>query len=158
MTDILGMHWTLALTIISIVLMIVDLFIFQGGGLTFISDIFFTFVILHFVPTENWIWLTLWSILTYALILSIHWYVYSKFAKYFVNKFLAPQKRKNNNEILIGRTGTICWIEERGYIHLEDEHIPCTLENGSVTSDSVNKKAKVISWNESGELKVTIID
>ena len=41
MTDFLGMHWTMALTIISIVLMIVDLFIFQGGGLTFISDIFF---------------------------------------------------------------------------------------------------------------------
>lgn len=158
MTEFLGMHWTLALTIISIVLMIVDLFIFQGGGLTFLADVFFTFIILHFIPTDNWIWLTLWSVIIFLIVLALHLFIYIKFVKQFIDKFIAPQKHKSLNNDLIGKTGKICWIEERTYILVNDEHIPCILKNGLQTSDSANKKAKIVSWNDSGELTVSIID
>ena len=158
MSEILGMHWTLALTIISIVLMIVDLFIFQGGGLTFLSDLFFTFIVLHFIPTDNWIWLSLWFIIIFSLVLALHFSIYKKIVKYFIDKIIAPTKHKDIDNTLIGKIGKICWIEERGYIYIENEYIPCMLENGFLTKENALKKAKVISWNKSGELYVAIID
>ena len=158
MTEMLGMHWTLALFLISIIMLVADLFIFQGGALTFISDVFFTLIVLHFLPAENWIWLFFWGIFIYVSVLAMHWFGYRKFALYIVDKFLVPQKQKSNNDILIGKTGTICWIEERGYIRIEDEYIPCVLVNGFLTQDSTNAKAKVVSWNDSKELTVSLVD
>ncbi|MBR1967230.1 MAG: hypothetical protein IKA22_11540 [Lentisphaeria bacterium] len=158
MTDFLGMHWTLALTIISIVLMIVDLFIFQGGVLTVFADVFFTFIILHFLPTDNWIWLMLWWVIIFALILVLHFFVYTKIVKQIIDKIIAPQKHKSLNDALIGKKGKICWVEERTYIHINDEHIPCVIQNASQVSRDADKKAEAISWNDSGELIVSIVD
>lgn len=158
MTEMLGMHWTIALFLISIIMLVTDLFIFQGEVLTFISDVFFTLIVLHFVPTENWIWLAFWGIFIYALVLAVHWFGYRKFALYLVDKFLVPQKRKSNNDILIGKIGTICWIEEQSYIRIEDEYIPCVLVNGVLTQDNTNAKAKVLSWNDSKELTVSLVN
>ena len=157
MSEILGMHWTLALTLISVIMLILDLFIFSGGVLTFIADVFFTFIILHFVPTENWIYLLFFGIFIYTAVLILHYFLYRKFILYLIDNFIAPQKYKNNNDILLGKTGSICLIKDRWYIYLENEYIPCIIKDELMQHDLEKKKAKVISWNDSKELVVEII-
>ena len=152
------MHWTLAATILCIVIMIFDLFIFQGGGLTFAADVIFTLVFLHFVPTNNVIWLALWGTLIFALVLALHWFVYKELVVCFILKVIAPQKRKNNNDILIGKVGRICLIDGRTFLHVEDEHIPCVIEQDPPRKDAVDQNAKVVSWKNSEELIVRIVE
>ncbi|MBQ7404025.1 MAG: hypothetical protein IJW05_11365 [Lentisphaeria bacterium] len=158
LSEFLGMHWTLAVTILCIIMLVIDLFIFNGGGLTFAADVLFSFVILHFIPTDNLIWLALWFLVIFGIVLAFHLLCYQKFIVVFLMDKLAPQKRKNNNEILIGKIGKICWIEERAYIYLEDEHIPCTFGKEFSQTEIIGKKAKVISWKDSSEVLVEIAE
>lgn len=157
MTEIFGMHWTLAVTLICVVMMTVDLFLFQGGGLTFITDILFTVVILHFIPIENLIWKTFCGVFLFAVILAVHWFVYRKIVLQFVNRVIAPEKRCSNNDLLIGKTGKICWIEERIYIYVADEHHPCVLENEDSAPELAGLKAEITAWNNAGELVVKVL-
>lgn len=157
MSEFLGMHWTLALFLISIIMLIVDFFVFNGGVLTFIAGIFVTFVLLHFVPSDNIIILAFVGIFVYAGILMLHLFFYRKLAVYLMDRFLAPQKAKSNNDLLVGKIGKICWIEDRAYIYVDDEHIPCEFEGAFSQEEDVGKKAKVVCWNQNGTLVVTVV-
>ncbi len=157
MTEILGMHWTLAVTILCLIMIAVDLIFVQGDILTFIADIIFVFVMLHFVPTDNLIWMILAGIVIYSLILTFHWFVYRKLIQAFIDKIIAPQKCKDNNEILVGQIGKICVIEEKIYIRIGDEYLPCNIDGFKTDQPAVDQKAIITEWDEDNKLHVRLI-
>lgn len=147
MTEIFGLPWTLSFAIIAVLLLVLDLFLFQSDILTFIADLIFVPVIVHFIPVDNMLLNISFGVVIYAVILAFHWLVYRKIVKKFLN-VIAPQKLKNSNDILIGQTGKICWIEEQTFISVGDECIPCQVQGESPREDLAGKKAVIISWED----------
>ncbi|MBQ9772071.1 MAG: hypothetical protein IJW23_09640 [Lentisphaeria bacterium] len=147
MTEIFGLPWTLSFAIIAVLLLVLDLFLFQSDILTFIADLIFVPVIVHFIPVDNMLLNISIGVVIYAVILAFHWLVYRKIVKKFLN-VIAPQKLKNSNDILIGQTGKICWIEEQTFISVGDECIPCQVQGESPREDLAGKKAVIISWED----------
>ena len=147
MTEIFGLPWTLSFAIIAVLLLVLDLFLFQSDILTFIADLIFVPVIVHFIPVDNMLLNISFGVVIYAVILAFHWLVYRKIVKKFLN-VIAPQKLKNSNDLLIGQTGKICWIEEQTFISVGDECIPCQVQGESPREDLAGKKAVIISWED----------
>ena len=150
METLFGMHWTLAVTILCLIMIALDLVFWQSDILTYISDILLVFVVLHFLPTDNLLWQIFFGIIIYAVILSLHWQLFRKVIIPCIDKFIAPQKSKDCNEILIGKTGKLCFIDGRTYIYVENEYIPCVVPNNCPEGSLL----KVESWNENRELIV----
>ena len=147
MTEVFGLPWTLAFSIIAVLMLVSDLFLFQSDILTLIADVIFAFVIVHFVPVNNLLLEIFAGVVIYAAILVFHWLVYRKIVKKFLNA-IAPQKIRNSNELLIGKTGKICWVDEQTFITVGDECLPCVIKDESSRADLAGKKAEIISWED----------
>ena len=152
MENFLGMHWTLAVSILGVILLLLDLFFFSGDLLTYCADFLYVPVVLYFVPTRNILWLTLMGIFVYAGILSLHFMLWRKLMKIFFNRIVAPDKQLDLEQQLVGKSAVATIINGQLMARIGDEYLLCELDSPqSILSPT---SVIVVGHSEDGKLLV----
>ena len=155
---LIGMPWPLAMAIIATTLVLADLLFVSGDLLTYIADIIYTVVIIHFIPTDNVIWLGLFSVIIYLCVLLFHLLVWRKVLGTVFNRYIAPDKEKTLNEQLIGRIGWVSEKDGQWLIHVDDEFLQCIPDKNSELPKKTSFKAKIKSLDQNGAFIIVPVE
>ena len=144
----------MAVASVAVTLMLADLLFLGGDMLTYVADILYTIIVLHFIPTNNWIWLGLWAVIAYLAVLLSHLFIWNKFLSVIVNRYIAPDREKILNERLIGRTGMVSAENGLLFIHVGDEFLRCIPENTDTLPTEYPFNARIVRWDTTQEICV----
>ncbi|MBO5793303.1 MAG: hypothetical protein J6S54_12630 [Lentisphaeria bacterium] len=136
--SILGMPWETAVLILCAIFLLVDIFFFGGDFLTHLVHVAMTLLILHWLPVNNWIWLTLLGLLIYGAILGLHFILWRDVLAWIINHLIAPDKMKTGNEALTGLKGEVRFINGSWVIHVNDEWLQCEVVPSGAAAESEN--------------------
>ena len=154
--SLIGMPWPLAMAVVATTLILADLLFVDGDFLTYWADIIYTVVIIHFIPTNNFIWLGLFGVIIYLGVLLFHLLVWRKMLGVVFNRYIAPDKEKSLNEQLIGRVGEVLEKDGQWFIHIDDEFLQCTSDGVGLLSNSKPFKAKITGQDRNCEKFVVV--
>ena len=154
--SLIGMPWPLAMAIIATTLVLADLLFVSGDFLTYIADVIYSVIMIHFIPTNNIIWLGLFSVIVYLGVLLFHLLVWRKVLSMVFNRYIAPDKEKSLNEQLIGRIGEVSETEGQYFIHVDDEFLQCCLDCRCSLPKAKSFKAKIIAQDQNCEKFVVV--
>ena len=155
---LIGMPWPLAMAIIATTLVLADLLFVSGDLMTYIADMIYAVVIIHFIPTDNVIWLGLFGVITYLCVLLFHLLVWRKVLGIVFNRYIAPDKEKTLNEQLIGRIGEVRERDGQWLIHVDDEFLQCIPDINSELPKEKSFKARIKGQDRNGEFIVVPVE
>jgi len=145
------------LILIAVILFVVDFFA-PTEVLTYASFLIITFIIAKDVPLEindpvtSLLVRVLIAIAVLAGLIVLHYKVFRKFNRVIIDKYIAPDKRKDGQDGLFGKVGEIKEVDGKLFIKFNDEILQFTSEDSFEDKD----KAKVVG-SSGGNLIITKI-
>ncbi len=139
--EFLGLHINIYLILIAVILYVIDIFI-ATETMTFLSFIIVAIVVTKEIPlgihdlVTNILVHILIAIAILAGLVLLHYKVFRKFSSGVIDKYVAPDKRKDGLGGSVGRIGEVKEIEGRLFIKIDDELLPFTSEDSFKNNDT----------------------
>ena len=130
------------LIVIAMILIFVDIFL-STDITTLVAYIIFSFLIAHNINVPIIYQIGI-GILAWWGMVAIHYYVFRKYIRRFIDVFVAPTKIQSGIAIHFGKTGEVKMIENRLLFQIEDEIYPFSEQGGRQCKHGDN--ATIISY------------
>lgn len=139
--EFLGLNVNVYLILLAVILYVADFFI-AAEIATWVSFIIVAIVVTKEIPLgisdmiTNILVRVLIAIVVLAGLILLHYKVFRKVSANVIDKYVAPDKRKDGVSGSVGRIGVIREIEGRMFIKIDDEVLPFTSEDDFKDKDT----------------------